>query len=45
MNYLQYEPARGVPRPGSARRSTGADGLFPAETAILDRKPRMTQSR
>jgi hypothetical protein len=45
MNYLHYELARGVPRPGTARRSTGADGPFPAEMAILDRKPRMTQSR
>jgi len=45
MNYLHYELARGVPRPGTAHRSTGADGLFPAEMAILGRKPRMTQSR
>ena len=45
MNYLHYELARGVPRPGTARRSTGADGLFPAEMAILGRKQRTLQSR
>jgi hypothetical protein len=45
MNYLRYELARGVPRPGTAHRSTDADGPYPAEMAILGRKPRMTPSR
>jgi hypothetical protein len=45
MNYLHDELVHGVPRPGTVRRSTGADGLFPAEMAIHGRKPRMTQSR
>jgi len=45
MNYLHYQPARGVPRPGTARRSTGVDGLFPAVMAILDRKQRRSRIR
>jgi hypothetical protein len=43
MNYLHCALARGGPRPGTARRSTGVDDLCPAEMAILGRKPRMTQ--
>jgi hypothetical protein len=45
MNYLHSEPARGVPRPGTARRSTGVDGPYPAVMAILDRKQRMSWIR
>jgi hypothetical protein len=45
MNYLHHELALGGQRRGSARRSTGADGLFPAVTAILDRKQRRSRIR
>jgi hypothetical protein len=45
MNYLHSEPARGVPRPGTARRSTGVGAPCPAVMAILDRKQRMSQIR
>jgi len=41
----QAQQPAGVPHPGTVRRSTGADGLCPAEMAIHGRKPRRTQSR
>jgi hypothetical protein len=45
MNYLHYELARDVPRPGTARRNTCVDGLYPAETAILDRRKHTPEIR
>jgi hypothetical protein len=45
MNYLHSELVRGVPRPGTARRSTDVDGPYPAVAAILARKQRRSRIR
>ena len=45
MNYLHYELARDVPRPGTERRNTGVDVLYPAEMAIVDHRKHTPEIR